>query len=215
MDGGLGLMLVACPGCAARLVRTRDPLRAAVRGWVGVVRSLLLLAVRSAALLGAIAWVTIAGVFFAETFFLNRFGEWRTDAGVGSVIEALDGVGRATLVTVLAAGFGAGLVVRVVWGHRPVWVAAPLFAAVVVMASGLDALPPFFESVWNWAQGGEWRFWGIPWTEWMGRVATAALCAPGFVAGWMVGGALRTSIGWDVRRRWRRGLSRIRTRRRM
>lgn len=211
MDADLGLLIVRCPGCTGALVRRPDPLGRATRRSALFVRTMLLLAVRGFALALAMGWCIAVVVILPELFFLDRFGSWRDGAGLGTVFGG--GIDeRLGLFAVSGAGFVAGAAVRVVWGHRAAWFAVAMFLLTLALALSVEVIGAAQMGLWNWAQGGNWHYFGPGREEWLGRGATAALGAPGFVVGWFVGGLMRGAINWDERRRWRRKLAKRRKR---
>lgn len=211
MDRSLGLMIARCPGCDAGLVRRRDPLHRAVRQSLLVHRSLRALIFGGAWILGAIIWTSALSITFSFVLFLDRFGDWREGVTVFSVWSA-DSGHRAALASLVAAGLASGCVVRVVWGHRHPAFAIALFLALVSVGLAVDELADAFESYYRWTRGAEWAFYGGSRTEWLGRIAALLTTAPGFVVGWIIGGAMRSGLEWDYRRRWRRKLQRARKR---
>lgn len=210
MDQSLGLLIARCPGCDGALVRRRDPLHRAVRHSLLIGRSLGALIFGGAWIVGAIIWTAALSITFSFVLFLDRFGDWRPGVTVMN-IWAEPGH-RAALVSLVGAGLASGCVVRVVWGHRHPAFVIPFFFTLVALAMTVDELADAFESYYRWTIGGAWNFHGGSRTEWLGRGAALLTTLPGFVVGWIIGGAMRSALDWDYRRRWRRKLQRARKR---
>lgn len=210
LDRSLGLMIAHCPTCEGALVRRRDPLPHVVRRTLLVSRSLGALIFGGAWIVGAIAWTAALSITFTSVLFIDRFGDWRPGVTLLNVWTEPDH--RAALASLVGAGLASGCVVRVVWGHRSPAFAVAFFVALIFAAMSVDELADAFEAYYRWALGAEWNFYGGTRTEWLGRSAALLTTSPGFVVGWIMGGAMRSALDWDYRRRWRRKFQRARKR---